>query len=115
MSLIKEAFQIYRQLSLESQVPLCSNTWQVLLTTLLDIIQHMLCRPNKYAGVSSPPLAEEFCDIAIESVLTIWVRSGTRSESNWQQLREVLIKCTGWKPVAVQWAVSLIISLSFVV
>ncbi|KAJ3229527.1 Ral GTPase-activating protein subunit alpha-2, partial [Chytriomyces hyalinus] len=97
MILWREGFQFFRLVSLEMhQLHLTSVTWDCLLAVIADIIDHILCRPNKYAGVSSPPDADEICDLAIETLFCVLIRCPTSSESHWQRLRDTLSKCSRW-------------------
>ncbi|KAJ3191793.1 Ral GTPase-activating protein subunit alpha-2 [Irineochytrium annulatum] len=84
VTLMKEGVQFYRLLALESHVSLSPDTWLTLMRTLNEINLHILCRPNKFAGVASPPQAEDICNLLIESSLCIWVRSAFRTEESWK-------------------------------
>jgi hypothetical protein len=106
VQLIKEALQFYRLLALETHIVLNNDTWDTLMATLATISNHVLCRPNKYAGVSSATHAEETCELLIETALYTWLRSGTKVDENWVLLKEIMEKCTRWMQAVQQWTVS---------
>ncbi|KAI9342555.1 hypothetical protein BDR26DRAFT_270352 [Obelidium mucronatum] len=104
MILWREGFQFFRLISLDlCHTTLSEHTWQTLLTTLVEIIDHILCRPNRFAGVASPPDADEICDLAMETLFTIWIRSGTYTDASWSLLNEILCKCARWNQPIVQY------------
>ncbi|KAJ3243063.1 Ral GTPase-activating protein subunit alpha-2 [Chytriomyces hyalinus] len=104
MILWREGFQFFRLVSLEMhQFHLTAVTWDCLLAVITDIIDHILCRPNKYAGVSSPPDADEICDLAIETLFCVLIRCPTSTEFHWQRLRDTLSKCSRWNQVTGQY------------
>ncbi|KAI8622047.1 hypothetical protein BC830DRAFT_1091333 [Chytriomyces sp. MP71] len=108
MILWREGFSYLRLISLELyQLQLCPKTWDCLLSTTSVIIEHILCRPNKYAGVASPPDADEICDLALETLFCVWIRSGTSSEISWQILKEILSKCIRWRQTIGQYVKTL--------
>ncbi|KAJ3417071.1 Ral GTPase-activating protein subunit alpha-2 [Chytridiales sp. JEL 0842] len=104
VTLINEAFQFYRLLVLETHIILTYETWQTLMSTLTTTINHVFGRQNKYASISSIKHAEELCDMAIETTLYTWVRSGTRNDEDWVRLRGCMEKSTRWSHTIHQWA-----------
>ncbi|KAJ3049146.1 Ral GTPase-activating protein subunit alpha-2 [Rhizophlyctis rosea] len=67
--LFKETLTFYRTIALEHHLPLSTETWEVLLTTLLDICDKVMGHPNPTAVVHSAAGAGEVADIVMETVL----------------------------------------------
>ncbi|KAI8851661.1 hypothetical protein BC829DRAFT_386568, partial [Chytridium lagenaria] len=104
VSLMREGIQYLRLLALESTtLNLTAETWRVLMTTLTDIASHTFGRPNKFAGIASPPLAEEICDSLFETIFYTWIYSRITTEECWIRLRECVVNSLRWNQVVGQW------------
>ncbi|KAJ3038843.1 Ral GTPase-activating protein subunit alpha-2 [Rhizophlyctis rosea] len=102
--LFKEVINYFRTIALENGLLLDSQSWTVLLCSLLEICRKVMGHPNKCAVVHSAFGAEEVADLIMETVFGCWVRSGTRDEEMWSRLRQCVEGCTRWKECVGQWA-----------
>lgn len=109
--LLKEGFQLFRLMAMEIHVKMSEQTWKVLTQNLLEICEELLCKPLVTPGAPQHPCAEDISYIAVESTLITWIRFGTKSQSDWVKIRQLLENCTNYRPVVQQWG-KLIIKLT---
>ncbi|KAJ3211812.1 hypothetical protein HDU67_004286, partial [Dinochytrium kinnereticum] len=95
VSLMRDGIQYIRLLLLSPPCPLQPQTYRLICQTLLEIAAHVFGRPNRYAGIASPPLAEEICDSLFETIFFGWVYcsigGGDGGDEGWRALREMRI------------------------
>ncbi|KAJ3100407.1 hypothetical protein HDU97_002239 [Phlyctochytrium planicorne] len=103
VTLMREGIQYLRLLVMDS-AKLSPETWDLLMTVLIEIAMHTFGRPNKFAGIFSPPLAEEICDSLYETIFYVWVYSKTTDEGNWKKLYECFGQSVRWSQAVTQWA-----------
>ncbi|KXS13439.1 hypothetical protein M427DRAFT_366793 [Gonapodya prolifera JEL478] len=106
-TLFKDVIDLYRTFSMQSFIPLNEENWETLMTVLLEIeYQIMAQKVEKAAFMGRESLQDEMASLLIETILCVWLRSGTKKQYFWNKLRDQLSKSgtTRWKPTILEWA-----------
>ncbi|PJF19756.1 hypothetical protein PSACC_00385 [Paramicrosporidium saccamoebae] len=103
IELYREGVYFLRGLAMKVFFTLSRESWDCLLTTLMNLMEFQLTQQNKYAIVSNPDSAEEFSQLLAETLYGTWIRSETVLQAHWERFAIVLNKCTRWSLVVEEW------------
>ncbi|CAG8449369.1 5481_t:CDS:10 [Cetraspora pellucida] len=95
VSIYKDVLALYRSMISEGPIELETETWEVLLLSLLDIQEKIMNQKDKYAAIPSVSLAEELADYLVEV---------TQQPDLWRELRNQMSYSTRWSQTISQWA-----------
>ncbi|CAG8526097.1 24048_t:CDS:10 [Dentiscutata erythropus] len=104
VSIYKDVLALYRSMISEGPIELETETWEVLLLSLLDIQDKIMNQKDKYAAIPSASLAEELADYLVETVLNAFARSKAQQPGLWKELRDQMSCSTRWSQTISQWA-----------
>nr|KAJ3423046.1 hypothetical protein HK105_003872 [Polyrhizophydium stewartii] len=99
LSVYRDALDVLRTLSMEKVVQLEMQTWELHMTTLLEI-QRFLLRDSTAARTCT-----SFVQYLAETVFIVWLRSRSTKPSLWLRLREEAFECTHLHEYVRTWAV----------
>ncbi|KAL2913609.1 hypothetical protein HK105_206911 [Polyrhizophydium stewartii] len=98
LSVYRDALDVLRTLSMEKVVQLEMQTWELHMTTLLEI-QRFLLRDSTAARTCT-----SFVQYLAETVFIVWLRSRSTKPSLWLRLREEAFECTHLHEYVRTWA-----------